>query len=403
MSGWGPEEALRVAQLVGAGESPSSAGVSRLLVPRADLLGADGLRAANAELAARVLGAGPLQELLDRPDVTDVLVNGVDGVWVDDGSGLRRTSCEVGDADAVRRLAVRLAGLAGRRLDDASPYVDGCLPGGVRLHAILPPLVPTAAHLSLRVPRRRAPRLADLRSWGSVTEAAAAWLRALVAAKASYVVTGGTGSGKTTLLAALLAEVPADERIVVVEDVAELCVDHPHLVRLEGRSPNVEGRGGVDLVALVRQSLRMRPDRLVVGEVRGGEVRELLTALNTGHEGGAGTLHANRIEDVVARVEALGALAGMTPQATRAQLGSAVEAVVHLRRTPQGRRIETIGVLCGRGPRLSVVPAWRADGGPCPGADALRQRLGLAAVPVADDPIAAQSHEPVPRSRVEWP
>lgn len=373
---WRAGEADRAAGLARAGRSPSRAGVDAVLGPRAQLWGEDGLQAARADLAARVLGAGPLQALLDRPGVTDVLVNGVAGVWVDDGSGLRRVSCEVGSTDDVRHLAVRLAGLAGRRLDDASPYVDGCLPGGVRLHAILPPLVAEAAHISLRVPRRQAPTLADLAAWGSVPPGAAELLRAVVAAKASYVVTGGTGSGKTTLLAALLAEVCPDERLVVVEDVRELVLTHPHAVRLEARSANVEGRGGIDLTTLVRQSLRMRPDRLIVGEVRGGEVRELLAALNTGHEGGAGTLHANRIEDVVARFEALGALAGMAPAATRAQLASAVQAVVHLRRGPEGRRVDSIGVLSGRGPGLAVLPAWRADAGPGPGAAALDRRLG---------------------------
>lgn len=375
MSGWRRGEEFRAAGLARAGQSPSAAGVDAVLGPQAELLGTDGLRAARADLAARVLGAGPLQGLLDLPGVTDVLVNGSGGVWVDDGTGLRRVDCPVGDGEDVRRLATRLAGLAGRRLDDASPFVDGCLPGGVRLHAILPPLVPAGAHISLRVPRRQAPTVADLAAWGSVPPQAEALLRAIVAAKASYVVTGGTGSGKTTLLAALLAEVPAAERLVIVEDVRELVVPHPHAVRLEARTPNVEGRGGVDLTTLVRQSLRMRPDRLIVGEVRGAEVRELLTALNTGHEGGAGTLHANRVEDVVTRFEALGALAGMAPAATRAQLASAVQAVVHLRRTAQGRRVETIGVLAGRGAALAVVPAWRADGGPGPGAAALDDRL----------------------------
>ena len=378
MIGWRADQAARAADLARAGEPPSTAAVDRVLGSRAVLLGEEGLAAARADLAARVLGAGPLQPLLDLPGVTDVLVNGVRGVWIDDGDGLRRVECEVGDADDVRRLAVRLAGLAGRRLDDASPYVDGCLPGGARLHAILPPLVEDAAHLSLRVPRRVAPSLADLTSWGTIPNGWEDVLRGLVRAKASYVVTGGTGSGKTTLLAVLLGLVPPGERLVVVEDVRELAVTHPHTVRLEARAPNVEGRGEVGLATLVRQSLRMRPDRLVVGEVRGAEVRELLTALNTGHEGGAGTLHANRVEDVVARFEALGALAGMTPAATRAQLVSAVEAVVHLRRTASGRRVETIGVLAGRGVDLAVEPALRADGGPCPGRAALVDRLGLA-------------------------
>ena len=172
-------------------------------------------------------------------------------------------------ADDVRRLAVRLAAVAGRRLDDASPWVDARLPDGARLHAVLPPIVQGAAHISLRIPRRRALSLADLVRAGTVPSAWEPVLRALVSARAAYLVTGGTGAGKTTLLSALLAVVPGGERLVVVEDAAELYVDHPHVVRLEGRAPNVEGAGGVSMTDLVRQALRMRPDRLVVGEVRG--------------------------------------------------------------------------------------------------------------------------------------
>ena len=182
-------------------------------------------------------------------------------------------------------------------------------------------------------------------------------LRQLVAHRVSLLVTGGTGTGKTTLLGGLLAEVPHDERIVLVEDVRELAVAHPHIVRLQGRSANVEGRGAVTLVDLVRQALRMRPDRLVVGEVRGAEVRELLAALNTGHEGGCGTVHANSPSDVVARFEALGALAGLSRDAVQAQLASAVQAVVHVRRDHRGRAVESLSVLAPSGSGLGVERA----------------------------------------------
>ena len=377
-SGWGVYDA-GVRAWASAGQAPTSRRVAGLVEPRSVVLGEEGARAARLQLAARVLGAGPLEPLLSAPGVTDVLVNGPDGVWVDDGDGLRAVDVHVGDAHEVRRLAVRLAGLAGRRLDDASPYVDGSLPGGIRLHAVLPPLVERGAHLSLRVPHRTAPRLGALSAGGAVCASWAAVLHAIVASRCSFVVTGGTGSGKTTLLAALLAEVGPEERVVIVEDVRELALSHPHVVRLETRAPNVEGRGGVDLVSLVRQSLRMRPDRLVVGEVRGGEVRELLTALNTGHEGGAGTLHANAVADVVARFEALGALAGLSPEATRAQLASAVEVVVHLRRTPAGRRVEEVAVLERSPDGLRAVPALAAafSDGTAPGWPRLSQRLGM--------------------------
>lgn len=298
---------------------------------------------ASAVVAAAL---GPLAALVAAPDVTDVLVNGDTGVWVDRGDGLERTTVLLQDDRSVRRLAVRLAGLAGRRLDDSSPWVDGLLPGGIRLHALLPPLVDGAAHLSLRVARRRSPDLDQLHAWGALDDRGLAVVRAVVRARRSFVVTGGTGSGKTTMLAAMLADVPAEERIVVVEDVRELQVDHPHVVHLQGRTDNVEGRGAVTLTDLVRQSLRMRPDRLIVGEVRGAEVRELLGALNTGHDGGGGTVHANTAEDLVVRMEALGALAGMSREAVHAQLGSAIEVVLHVARRADGRRLlDQVGVL----------------------------------------------------------
>ena len=337
----------------------------------------DVVDAVHAELS----GAGPLQGLLADPDVTDVLVNGVAGVWVDRGSGLCSVPLELGTAADVRRLAVRLAAVAGRRLDDASPWVDARLPDGARLHAVLPPIVQGAAHISLRVPRRRALSLPDLVQAGTVPRAWEPVLRALVSARAAYLVTGGTGAGKTTLLSALLAVVPSSERLVVVEDAAELYVDHPHVVRLEGRAPNVEGAGEVSMTDLVRQALRMRPDRLVVGEVRGPEVRDLLAALNTGHEGGCGTLHANASEHLPARLEALGALAGLDRAAVGVQAGSAIDAVVHMRRQGGDRRVtEVAAVLPGRS-ALAVVPALSRDSDgrlvQGPGWPVLASRLGL--------------------------
>jgi pilus assembly protein CpaF len=341
-----------------AGKAPTLDLVAQVLDAEAVVLGETGALHARSELAARVLGAGPLEPLLADPQVTDVLVNSASGVWVDRGDGLTRTDCEVGDEAAVRRLAVRLAGIAGRRLDDTSPYVDGLLPGGVRLHAVLPPIAAEGSHISLRVPRRAAPSLPDLARWGMFSDGLPEVLQALMSRRVSFVVTGGTGSGKTTLLGALLGEVDVCERLVIVEDVRELAIRHPHVVRLQARPANVEGRGEIGLVALVRQSLRMRPDRLVVGEVRGAEVREMLAALNTGHEGGCGTLHANTAADVVVRFEALGALAGLGPMAVQAQLMSAVQVVVHCRRSSGRRFVDTVGVLSrGSGGRPEVRSA----------------------------------------------
>ncbi|MEP7017962.1 MAG: TadA family conjugal transfer-associated ATPase [Actinomycetota bacterium] len=340
------------------GRVPTPGLVSRVLEGEAVVLGETGAQRARLDLAAQVLGAGPLEPLLADPLVTDVLVNATSGVWVDRGDGLTRTNCEVGDESAVRRLAVRLAGLAGRRLDDTSPYVDGLLPGGVRLHAVLPPIAVEGSHISLRVPRRIAPSLAEMARWGAFSPGWLHVLEALMSRRSSFVVSGGTGSGKTTLLGAMLGEVDVRERLVIVEDVRELAISHPHVVRLQSRPANVEGRGEIGLTSLVRQSLRMRPDRLVVGEVRGAEVREMLAALNTGHEGGCSTLHANTSADVVARFEALGALAGLAPTAVHAQLLSAVQVVVHLRRSSGRRFVDTVAVL-GRAAdgRPEVIPA----------------------------------------------
>lgn len=343
-----------------AGRAPSPATLDAIVDAEAPVYSRTQTSALGERLGADVLGAGALQSVLEVDGVTDVLVNGCRGVWIDRGAGLEPRTVDLGDAEAVRRLAVRLAAVAGRRLDDASPFVDAVLPGGVRLHALLPPLVEGAAHLSLRVPARERPQLADLVARASVTPQVERLLRELVVSRTAFVVSGGTGTGKTTLLGAMLAHVPTSDRIILVEDVRELAVQHPHVVRLEARRPNVEGVGEVSLTTLVRQSLRMRPDRIVVGEVRGGEVRELMAALNTGHQGGCGTVHANAPRDVPARFEALGALAGLSPEAVRTQLRSALRVVVHLERVAGVRRVASIGLLEGDHHGLVVRSAWRA-------------------------------------------
>lgn len=328
--------------LIRAGGAPTPASIDEVARSEAAVLGEAGVRRREAQLRSSLVGLGPLERVVAEAGVTDVLVNGDGAVWVDRGEGVETAGLVVGDAAEVRRLATRLAGLAGRRLDDASPWVDGLLPDGTRLHAMLPPLVDGGAHVSLRIPRHRHRGLDDLTELGMLTSEQAGELRAAVTGRRSIIVSGGTGSGKTTLLAALLACVPGSERILLVEDVAEMSVAHPHTVRLQARSANTEGAGRVTLEELIRQALRMRPDRLVVGEVRGAEVRELLMALNTGHEGGCGTVHANGAADVPARLEALGGLAGAAPEVVRAQAVLGIDLVVHLRRGPGGRRVEEI-------------------------------------------------------------
>lgn len=364
-----------------SGEVPTKDRITAVAGAEAAVLGERSAGELGQRWTAEVLGGGPLQPLLDEPDVTDVLVNGPGQVWIDRGDGLQPVDLNLGDEDAVRRLAVRLAAIAGRRLDDASPWVDGQLPGGVRLHAMLPPLVSDGPHLSLRIPRRTGIGLSQLCARGLTDALGERLLTALVEQKVAFVVTGGTGSGKTTLLSSMLALVPAAERLLVVEDVREMIVEHPHVVRLESRPPNVEGAGEVTLAALVRQALRMRPDRVVVGEVRGAEVRELMSALNTGHEGGCGTLHANSPVDVISRFEALGALGGMAPSAVRSQLASSVRVVVHVQRTPAGRRLAQVGVIGVDEGELRVRPALRWQAGqavPMEGLSALESVLGRA-------------------------
>jgi pilus assembly protein CpaF len=348
-------------QLARDGAEVTAAAVARALRDQGRPVGDAAVLALHDRLREDVLGAGPLEPLLRLPGVTDVLVNGAHAVYVDRGDGLERTEVRFADDTAVRRLAQRLASSAGRRLDDASPHVDLRLADGTRFHAVLAPVARPGTVISLRVPRRRGFTLDELTAAGTLHADAARLLRGVVAARLAFVVSGGTGSGKTTLLAALLGLVPATERVVVVEDSSELRPDHPHVVGLESRAANVEGAGEIPMRTLVRQALRMRPDRLVVGEVRGDEVSDLLAAMNTGHEGGCGTLHANSAADVPARFEALAMAAGMSRPALHSQLASAVDLVLHLGRDAQGsRRLVEVSVL-RRGPDgiVEAVPAVR--------------------------------------------
>jgi len=334
-------------------------------------------------LQTELTGAGILEPLLCADGTTDVLVTAPDAVWVDDGNGLRRSSIRFADDAAVRRLAQRLALVAGRRLDEAQPWVDGQLTGlgtgqfTVRLHAVLPPIAAGGTCLSLRVLRPASQDLAALTATGTIAPQAAALLDDIIGARLAFLISGGTGAGKTTLLAATLGAVPADERILCVEDAPELAPRHPHLVKLVARCANVEGVGEVTVRDLVKQALRMRPDRIVVGEVRGAEVVDLLAALNTGHDGGAGTVHANNPAEVPARLEALAALGGLDRAALHSQLAAAVQVVLHVSRGRTGRRrLSEIAVLqSGDGGRVRATTAWHADTGFGCGASHLRALL----------------------------
>lgn len=344
------------------GQQPGPVEVGAALRSLGHLVSDATVRHTVAALRRDSTGAGVLDPLLRLPGVTDVLVNSPAEVYLDRGQGLEPAGVRFADEAEVRRLAVRLAASVGRRLDDGSPFVDARLANGVRVHAVLPCVAGTGTCLSLRVPNRHRLALSDWVAAGSLPAAGADLLARLVAARRAFLVSGGTGTGKTTLLGALLALVPPAERIVVVEDSRELQPDHPHCVRLEGRPANAEGAGAVTLTDLVRQALRMRPDRLVVGEVRGAELADLLSALNTGHEGGCGTVHANSAADVPARLEALGALGGLGRDALHAQLGAALQVLVHVRRLGDGRRwvdeVRLVSPDPGTG-RCRTVPAVR--------------------------------------------
>ncbi|MFZ4371930.1 MAG: TadA family conjugal transfer-associated ATPase [Mycobacterium sp.] len=333
-------------------------------------------------LETELNGAGILEPLLRAEGVTDVLVSAPDQVWVDDGNGLCRSEIRFPDEATVRRLAQRLAAAAGRRLDDAQPWVDAQLAEvgsgrfTVRLHAVLPPVAMAGTCLSLRILRPATQDLAALATAGAISPEALQLLEGIISARLAFLVSGGTGAGKTTLLAAALGAVAGRERIVCVEDAAELAPNHPHLVRLVARSANVEGAGEITLRQLVRQALRMRPDRIVVGEVRGAEVVDLLGALNTGHDGGSGTVHANSPAEVPARLEALAALGGLDRAALHSQLAAAVQVVIHVSRGPTGRRLSEIALLqrdatgC-----VHAVPVWQVGVGLQRGAELLRRLI----------------------------
>lgn len=287
---------------------------------------------------------GVLAPLVEDVAVTDVFVNPDGTVWADRGSGTMPVPGVKVPAGEARELAVRLVASGDRHVDEATPCVDVRLGQGIRVHVVLPPVSPGGAVLSIRLPRARPFTVDELAASGFFGEVGVEPVWELIAGRANLLVSGAGGSGKTTLLAALLGAAPADERIVVIEDVAELRIAHPHVVSLEARQANLDGAGAIGLDRLVRESLRMRPDRLVVGECRGAELRELLGALNTGHDGGAGTLHANSLADVPARLEALGSLAGMSVDAVARQAFSAFDAVLHIERDSAGhRRLAALG------------------------------------------------------------
>ncbi len=320
------------------------------------LLGSEGTLRAVDTIRAELKGLGPLQDLASSPGVTDILVNGPNDVWVDSGLGLERTGVRFADDHAVRALAARLVAAGGRRLDDSNPCVDVRL-DAYRIHAVLSPVSTTGTLLSIRIRRPTVFTLDELFAGQPNKEQLVDVLSQVVEKRLNFLISGATGTGKTTLLSSMLGLCPDMERLVLVEDAAELNPGHPHVVGLQSRHSNLEGSGTVELADLVREALRMRPDRLIVGECRGTEVRELLTAMNTGHAGAGGTIHANSAQSVPARLSALGALAGLSRESLAQQAANAIDVVIHLRRTASGREVDGVSVLTLSGKDLTAIPA----------------------------------------------
>ena len=286
-----------------------------------------------------------IENLLARPGLTDLLINSSSGVWIDDGQGLRHLP-EYGFSEPqVRQAARYLIARGGRHLDEAHPCIDVRAGEGIRVHAVLPPVSTSGTLISVRMAAARGLTLAQLVSQGMLSPEQSMFLTAALARRENVILAGATGSGKTTLLSALMATVPETERLITVEDTAELVIDHPHVVGLESRQPNIEGVGEVSLPELVRQSLRMRPDRLVLGEARGAEFGTLLTALNTGHGGVGTTVHASSLEAVPARLDALGLLSGLSPELCARLVSEAFKHVVYLDRVDGHRQITALGKL----------------------------------------------------------
>ena len=302
------------------------------------------------QIEDEVMGLGPLEPLLADPSVSDILVNGPNNIYVERSGKLQRTAVRFNDDAHLLNIIDRIVSKVGRRIDESTPMVDARLKDGSRVNAIIPPLAIDGPVLSIRRFRKDALNIDDLVRYGSLNPALVGLLRAIVMARLNVMISGGTGSGKTTLLNAMSAFIPERERIVTIEDSAELQLQQPHVVRLETRQVNVEGRGQITQRDLVRNSLRMRPDRIVVGEVRGGEALDMLQAMNTGHDGSLTTIHANSSRDALSRVETMVAMTGITfpISALRNQIASAIDVIIHMERQEDGcRRIISVQEISG--------------------------------------------------------
>ena len=302
------------------------------------------------EISADVIGYGPITPLLEDPDVTEIMCNNTTGVWVERRGLLEETDIGFADEASLRRVIDRIVSAIGRRVDESSPMVDARLPDGSRVNAVIPPLAVDGPSLTIRKFSKMVLRSEDYIRTGAATPSLMEFLSTCVEGKLNVLVSGGTGTGKTTLLNVLSNFIPQGERIVTIEDAVELKIARRHVIRLESRPPNVEGRGEVSIRDLVRNALRMRPDRIIVGECRGGEALDMLQAMNTGHEGSLGTLHANTPRDAISRMETMVLMAGLDlpMRAIREQIASAIDLVVHISRLRDGsRRITSVSEVVG--------------------------------------------------------
>ena len=295
------------------------------------------------EVAADLLGYGPLEPLLHDPDVTEIMCNGIDEIYVERRGKIERTDANFIDESQFRQVIEKMVARVGRRIDESSPMVDARLPDGSRINAVIPPVSVHGPVLTIRRFPEKAYEVKDLIALGSLTVDTAVFLEACVRAKLNILVTGGTGTGKTTILNVISGFIPLDDRIITIEDAAELRLNQPHVVTLESRPPNVEGAGEIKIRDLLRNALRMRPDRIIVGEVRGPEALDMLQAMNTGHEGSLTTLHCNSPRDALSRLETLVLMAGfdLPVRAIRTQIASAIDLIVHLDRLGDGSRRTT--------------------------------------------------------------
>ena len=356
----------RLVAEAGAGDADLSSRIRSLVEREAGLLDAEQREALVARVAERSFGLGPLESVLRDPAVNEVMVNGPSSVFVERGGRVEPAAVAFGSEAELRHVIERILAPLGRRVDEASPLADARLPDGSRVNVIIPPLSLDGPILTVRRFRRRGFTAAELVEHGTLTEALRAFLAGAVRGRVNLLISGGTGSGKTTTLNALSGFIPAGQRIVTIEDAAELRLQQPHVVRLESRPANLEGRGEVSIRALVRNALRMRPDRIVVGEVRGPEALDMLSAMSTGHDGSLSTIHAGSPEEALRRLETLALMAdvALPLAAVREQVAGAIDLVVHQARGRDGERrvVEVAEVVrLAGGPATRELYAWRDD------------------------------------------